>query len=73
MNPCMNTVTERDVVEPCNVSQNTRGGIFFVVENKALSASLGKMMDVDEALRLAFISAARFSNITVHDANGCEV
>jgi hypothetical protein len=48
---------------PCNVSQNTRGGIFFVVENEALSASLGKLMDVDEALKLTFVSAARFSSV----------
>ncbi|MET4754579.1 deoxyribonuclease II family protein [Bradyrhizobium sp. RT11b] len=49
--------------EPCTVSQNTRGGIFFAVENPTLSASLGKLMDVDEAFKLAFISAARFSSI----------
>jgi hypothetical protein len=54
---------EGTLSEPCNVSQNTRGGMFFVVENETLSASLGKMMDVDEAMQLAFISAARFSSI----------
>lgn len=48
---------------PCDVSQNTRGGMFFVVENKALSASLGSMMNVDDALKLAFVSAARFSPV----------
>jgi hypothetical protein len=51
---------EGTLSEPCNVSQNTRGGLFFVVENETLSASLGKMMNVDEALRIAFVSAARF-------------
>lgn len=50
--------------EPCNASQNTRGGIFFVVENPTLSASLGELMNADEALRLAFVSAARFSSIS---------
>ena len=48
--------------EPCTVSQNTRGGMFFAVENRTLSASLGKMMNVDEALKLTFMSAARFTN-----------
>src|SRR5262249_31236934 len=32
---------EGTLSEPCNVSQNTRGGIFFVVESETLSASLG--------------------------------
>jgi hypothetical protein len=54
---------EGTLSERCKVSQNTRGGIFFAVENETLSASLGKMMDVDEALKLAFVSAARFSSI----------
>lgn len=54
---------EGSLTEPCTVSQNTRGGMFFVVENPTLSASLGKLMDVDEAFKLAFISAARFSSI----------
>jgi len=54
---------EGSLSQPCTVSQNTRGGMFFVIENPSLSASLGKLMDVDEAFRLAFISAARFSSI----------
>lgn len=54
---------EGALTEPCDVSQNTRGGMFFVVENKALSSSLGSMMNVDQALKLAFVSAARFSPI----------
>jgi hypothetical protein len=54
---------EGSLSEPCNVSQNTRGGIFFAIENATLSASLGNMMNADEAFRLAFISAARFSSI----------
>jgi hypothetical protein len=48
---------------PCNVSQNTRGGLFFVVENPTLSASLAKLMNAEEAFKIAFISAARFSSI----------
>ena len=54
---------EGTLSKPCTVSQNTRGGMFFAVENETLSASLGKMMDVDEALKLAFVSAARFSSV----------
>ena len=54
---------EGTLSEPCDVSQNTRGGMFFVVENATLSASLGRLMDVDEARKLAFVSAARFSSI----------
>lgn len=54
---------EGALAEPCDVSQNTRGGTFFVVENKALSTSLGSMMNVDEALKLTFVSAARFSSV----------
>ena len=54
---------EGTLSEPCDVSQNTRGGVFFVVESETLSASLGKMMNVNEALKLAFVSAARFSSI----------
>jgi hypothetical protein len=54
---------EGAVSPPCNVSQNTRGGMFFAIENATLSASLGKLMDADEAFTLAFISAARFSSI----------
>jgi hypothetical protein len=54
---------EGSLSAPCTTSQNTRGGLFFVVENKALSASLGKMMDVNEALKVAFVSAARFSRV----------
>jgi hypothetical protein len=54
---------EGTLSKPCGVSQNTRGGMFFAVENETLSASLAKMMDADEALKLAFVSAARFSTV----------
>ncbi len=31
--------------EPCDVSQNTRGGLFFVVENQVLAAGLRSLMN----------------------------
>ena len=64
---------EGTLSEPCNVSQNTRGGMFFAVKNESLSASLGKMMNVDEALKLAFVSAARFSNIQPLAQTGAKI
>jgi hypothetical protein len=31
--------------DPCDIPQNTRGGLFFVVQDDALSAGLRKLMD----------------------------
>lgn len=49
------------LVEPCDVPQNTRGGIFFVVEDETLSAELGSMMERGAPSKVARSAAERLA------------